>query len=373
MMDAVKDLLNVLSNVWNGQMLGVQDFLEALGIFIVFALLRGLLSRFVIARLKRLTEKSETKIDDILFSALRRPLEFFVLIIGFFFAVQVLPLDGMMQAIANNLVESAVAVSFFWVIYGLVDPARAGFAKMDHILTQEIVDWFASVVHWSVVAIGMATVLQIWGIQIAPIIAGFGLFGVAVALGAQDLFKNLLAGLSILLEQRFRVGDWVSVDGVVEGVVEQIGFRSTRVRRFDKAPVTVPNNLFSDHAVTNFSAMTNRRIYWRVGVVYATPVAQLQAIQTEIKDWLAAHPDFVDPPELPCHIFIDGLGESSIDIMVYCFTATTDWARWLQLKQELAFAILQIVERNGSSMAFPSRSLYIETGGGQIEDVTGSV
>jgi MscS family membrane protein len=370
-MESVQELMSMLLNVWNGQMLGMQDFLKALGVFIAFAFLRGLFSRFVIARLKKFTAQTETQVDDVIFGALQRPLEFFVLIIGFFFAIQILPLDGMMREIANNLIESMVAVSFFWVLYGLVDPARVGLAKMDHILTQEIVDWFAAVVHWSVIAIGMATVLQIWGIQIAPIIAGFGLFGVAVALGAQDLFKNLLAGLSILMEQRFRVGDWVAVDGVVEGVVEQIGFRSTRVRRFDKAPVTVPNNLFSDHAVTNFSAMTNRRIYWRVGVVYATGVEQLQAIQTDIKNWLETHPSFVDPPELPCHIYIDGLGDSSIDIMVYCFTTTTDWGAWLQLKQELAFAILQIVERHGSSMAFPSRSLYIESGGGQIEDVVG--
>lgn len=368
-MEAIQAFFDTVMRLWSGQPLNMQDSLMALGVFILFIFFRGLFSRFIIARLQRLAARSETDLDDVLVAALTKPVEFFVLIIGVFFASQMLPLTGTAALLLSRLVESAIAIGFFWILYEAVEPLRHGLAKLDRVLTAEIVDWVASIVHWSIVALGLATILQLWGIQIAPIIAGFGLFGVAVALGAQDLFKNLLAGLSILLEQRFRVGDWVVVEGVVEGVVEQIGFRSTRLRRFDKAPVTVPNNLFSDHAVTNFSAMTHRRIYWRVGVVYSTSIEQLKIIRQGILDWLRENPNFVDPPELPCHVFIDDLGESSIDILVYCFTNTTDWGCWLELKQELAYAILQIVDQTGSSMAFPSRSIYLEGGGGQIEDV----
>src|SRR5690606_24926556 len=104
-----------------------------------------------------------------------------------------------------------------------------------------------------------ATILEIWGIKVAPILAGFGLLGVAVALGAQDLFKNLIAGLLILSEKRFSIGDWVRVKDLVEGTVESIGFRSTVIRRFDLSPVYVPNTMLSDNAVINFSNMIFRR------------------------------------------------------------------------------------------------------------------
>ena len=122
-----------------------------------------------------------------------------------------------------------------------------------------MMDWLVKAVKAVLFFIGVATVLDVWGIKIGPIIAGFGLFGVAVALGAQDLFKNLISGILILGERRFMRGDWIKVDGVVEGTVENIGFRSTLVRRFDLAPVYVPNAKLSDGSVTNFSKMTFRR------------------------------------------------------------------------------------------------------------------
>ncbi len=365
------DMTDLLTGIWisSGDIVGLRDFLFALAIFAFFTLLKGVFTKIIISRLQILTERSETELDDMLLAALEKPLGFVFIIFGLFFAMQALPLSGLVLELADRGIQSLLVFGIFWALYEAVDPLTLSIGKIENILTTEIVDWMASVMRWSIIGFGLATLLQLWGIQVAPIIAGFGLFGVAVALGAQDLFKNLLAGLSILLEQRFRVGDWVSVDGVVEGTVEHIGFRSTRVRRFDKAPVTVPNNIFSDHAVVNFSAMTNRRIYWRIGIVYSASSEQLMGIQKGIEAWLHAHDGFVNPPELPCHIFIDSFNDSSIDMLIYTFTRTTDWREWLKLKQELALAIKDIVEAQGSGFAFPSRSLYIETGSSQIEDI----
>ena len=207
------------------------------------------------------------------------------------------------------------------------------------------------------------------GIQIGPVLAGLGLLGVAVALGAQDLFKNLIAGLLIIIEKRFSHGDWILVDGVVEGTVESFGFRSTVVRRFDKAPVHVPNSRLSDNAVTNFSAMTYRRIYWRIGVVYGTTIEQLRQIRDEIERYVLESDEFVSPEEAPTFVRVDSFGDSSIDIMLYCFTRTTNWGEWLAAKERLAYEVKQIVEGAGSSFAFPSRSLYIETPAGERAEV----
>ncbi|MEX0837899.1 MAG: mechanosensitive ion channel family protein, partial [Parvibaculum sp.] len=222
-------------------------------------------------------------------------------------------------------------------------------------------EWLVAGAKTAVVLIAGATILQTWGIQVAPIIAGLGLFGVAVALGAQDLFKNLIGGMSILIERRFGIGDWIKVDGVVEGTVEKIGFRSTHVRQFDKAPVFVPNQQLSDNAVTNYSAMTYRRISWLIGVEYRTTHEQLRQICDGIERYLNSTDDFAKPPSAHIFVRVDSFGASSIDILVYCFTTTTVWGEWLAVKEALAYRIKQIVEGAGTGFAFPSRSIYVET------------
>tara|TARA_B110000027_G_C16113041_1_gene298736 strand:+ start:23 stop:781 length:759 start_codon:yes stop_codon:yes gene_type:complete len=232
--------------------------------------------------------------------------------------------------------------------------------RLEKVFTPELVEWLIKAIRIAVMLIGAATILQIWGIQVAPIIAGAGLFGVAVALGAQDLFKNLIAGMLILGEKRFRKGDWIRVEGVVEGTVENIGFRSTIIRRFDKAPVMVPNTNLSDTAVTNFSGMTHRRIYWKIGVEYRTTVDQLRQIRDEMEHYIVESPEFASPKDVSTFVRIDRFSDSSIDIMLYCFTKTTNWGEWLEIKEQLAFHIKQIVEGAGSGFAFPSQSLYIE-------------
>ena len=365
MVESIKALEALLIELWQAGIdgFGVSNALIALAVFLVFAIFRGLFARFVVGGFRRLALRSETKIDDMLVEALAKPLKLFFVVIGFFFATEVFTLSGSAAAIVANLNRTLISFGFFWFLYSATEPFTYSMRRLENMLTSEIVHWLSTVVKWGIVATGIATLLQIWGIQIAPIIAGFGLFGVAVALGAQDLFRNLLAGVSILVEQRFRIGDWVLVDDVVEGTVEHIGFRSTRLRRFDKAPVTVPNNVFSDHAVTNFSAMSHRRIYWRIGLEYRSSSELLLDIRQKISQWLLDNPNFVDPPKLPCYVFIDQFSDSSIDILLYTFTVTTDWEEWLQQKQELAIAIKNIVEDAGGAFAFPSRTMYVEPTG----------
>ena len=272
-----------------------------------------------------------------------------------------LELSGTPALVADKALRTLVAFGIFWPVYSVIKPFSGALGKVKDILSPEIVSWLVTVIQVGVVLTGAATILQIWGIEIAPIIAGFGLCGVAVALGAQDLFKNLLGGVSILVEKRFAIGDVIQVEGVVRGTVEYIGFRSTRIRRFDQVLATVPNNVFSDHAVINYSTMRQRRIYWLVGLEYGTSVEQMKAISDNIIAWIKGHKGFVQDDNIPLEVVVDGFNDSSIDMIVYCFTKATQWNEWLAVKQELAFAIKDIVEQAGAGFAFPSRSLYVET------------
>jgi len=361
-MEKIEELWQLVVGVWQTGALGydIGHFLTALIIFFGFYLLRGLFTRFIFSFVDRWVADTETKIDDYLHEALSDPLRTTFIIVGVFFALDYLALEGTAADLARYLVQSLIAFTIFWALHNAVKPLSLLLRELERVLTHEMVDWLVTGVRWAVILVGAATILQIWGIQVAPIIAGLGLFGVAVALGAQDLFKNLIAGLSILIEKRYRKGDWILVDGVVEGTVESIGFRSTTVRRFDKAPVYVPNQKLSDAAVTNFTKMTHRRIYWKIGLEYRSTLGQLREVRDNIEAYLMASEEFVKPPEVPLFVRIDAFNDSSIDIMIYCFTRTTNWGEWLEIKERFAYAIKEIVEEAGTGFAFPSQSIYVE-------------
>jgi len=350
-------------DVWQNGVAGIDvgRLLGAAGILIGFLLIRRLFTRFILSWVKSIIAKTSTPLDDAAVATLENPIRFLPVVLGVFFATQYLQLEGIFADISDSIVRSLIAFTIFWGILELLGPLSRFMSRLEKTFTHELVDWLIKAMRVAVILIGAATILQIWGIQVGPIIAGAGLFGVAVALGAQDLFKNLIAGLLIIGEKRFHKGDWIRVEGVVEGTVESIGFRSTVVRRFDKAPVMVPNTNLADTAVTNFSAMTHRRIYWKIGVEYRTSVDQLRQIRDQIEDYILTSPAFASPRDVATFVRIDSFNASSIDIMLYCFTHTTVWGEWLEIKEQLAYRIKEIVEQAGSSFAFPSQSVYIES------------
>jgi MscS family membrane protein len=289
--------------------------------------------------------------------------------IGLFFSLEYLSLDGTFGEIGTKVLRSFIVFIIFRGFYNLVDPLSFLLDRIETLFSSAMREWLMKVIKIVFVFIGAVTVLEIWGIKIGPILAGLGLLGVAVALGAQDFFKNLISGLLIISERRFNVGDWILVDGVVEGTVECIGFRSTIVRRFDKAPVFVPNSRFADSAVVNFSAMTYRRIFWHIRVEYRTTIEQLRRIRDEIEAYILENDEFTKPSEASTFVRIDRFSDSSIDIMLYCFTRSTVWGQWLETKERLALKVKEIVEGAGSSFAFPSRTLYVSGLAGEEPEV----
>ena len=348
--------------VWREGFAGVDvgRLLTALGILLIFMMARGVFSRYVMGRVVSMAQRTANRLDDKMAEALGPPLRMVPLVLGIFFATQHLQLQGIYAEIAENAIRSLIVANVFWAVHRIIGPWSFLLDQLERVFTHELVDWMVKAIRVAILLVGAATILQIWGIQVGPIIAGAGLFGVAVALGAQDLFKNLIAGILILAEKRFRRGDWILVEGTVEGTVENIGFRSTMIRRFDKAPVMVPNAKLSDTAVVNFSSMSHRRIFWRIGVEYRTSITQLRQIRDGIEAYILNSEDFADPPEVPTFVRIDRFNDSSIDMLIYCFTRTTEWGRWLEIKERLACAIMEIVESSGSAFAFPSQSIYVE-------------
>ena len=359
-------LWGIVVEVWDTSFLGlnVGDGLLAISVVILGFLIRGIFSKIVLGRLRRLAGQTETELDDKLVEALAGPVKLLPVIVAIYFAFQILGVEINGELLSGEqVVETLVIVALFWALHNAVDPIAHLSRPIQRALNPVMIDWLSKALRIVFIVIGVSAVLQTWGIPVAPIIGGLGLLGVAIGLGAQDLFKNLIAGILILTEKRFIPGEWIKVDGVVEGTVEQINFRSTLVRRFDKSPVYVPNADLADTAVINFTRMTERRIKWAIGVEYKTTTAQLEYIRDHVLDYILNHDEFAKPPKVATFMRVDNFGPSSIDFLLYCFTETTNWGEWLRLKEELAFKVKQIVEDEaGTSFAFPSQTLYIDDG-----------
>ena len=286
------------------------------------------------------------------------PARFLPIVLGFFFASYYMSFTEGTQNFVDNVNRTLITILIFWIIHQIIEPVSYIMSGLDKLLTKELIGWIIKSLKILIFILGAAAVLELWGIKIGPIIAGLGLFGVAVALGAQDLFKNLISGILVLVEKRFKVGDWILVEEIIEGIVEKIGFRSTTIRKFDKSIAIIPNFQFAENAVINVSQTTNWIISWVINLQYDSTVDQLKTVRNEIEDYIKKNEDY--KPELGYAVRVDKFADSSIDMYVRCFTKTDDWDEWLAVKERLAIQIKQIVEKNGASFAFPSQSIYVE-------------
>ena len=357
-----------VQKVWDAGIFGTDlgNIFLAAGIFLLFLFARRIFFRTIMQSFKLMSRKSKTDLDDQVLTAIEQPLEFAFVVIGLYVAAQFVTLSETLAYILAQLVRSLIAVTIFWAIFRVIDPLSSLLDRAIGILGSEsmhetVKGFFVKVTKAVVVALGIAAVFQEWGFNVAAVLGSLGLVGMAVALGAQDLIKNMFAGLTIFLDRIFEKGNWIKTPDV-EGNVEEIGFRATKVRQFDKALVTIPNSKLGNEALINFSRMTQRRIYWRIGVEYRTTKEQLASIIKDIREYLQSHPDFeTDPTKTKTFVYLDSFGASSIDILLYCFTKTTAWGEWLAVKEVLAYKVKEIVEGHGAAFAFPSTSLYVES------------
>ena len=362
MMNILENFKNLFLDVWKEGVSGVNisEIIIALAIFIFFLFLRGIFSKFVVKRLEKYVSKTTNKFDNSLVFSMEGPAKFFPIVLGFFVSTSYLSTEhGAVELINRSL----ITILIFWTFHQIIGPLSVVIKSVGGLLSRDLINWIIKAIKVLILILGAAAVLELWGIKIGPIIAGLGLFGVAVALGAQDLFKNLISGILVLVERRFQVGDWIYVEGVIEGTVESIGFRSTVVRRFDKSQATIPNFQFAENAVINNTQTTNRRINWMIGLEYRTTSEQLNNIKNQIEKYIKNSDDFVKSENTMLSVKVDQFAASSIDIRLICFTKTKQFQEWLNVKDVLAIEIKNIVEKNKASFAFPSTSVYVEKNG----------
>ena len=309
--------------------------------------------------LKKITYGQEQSLREI-----GQPIEFIPIVVGVYLSLNVIKVPASFLFYTRNLLKSLYIFNITWLIYSLVNPFVMMFKKthLDNTNTV-IITWVVRISKFVIFIIGFSSILESWGVKVSTLIASLGIVGMAVALGAQDMFKNIISGIAIISEKRFNVGDIIefkSGDYKLEGIVENIGFRSTIIRQFDKTYLYVPNNTLADAAIVNVSSRKYRRINCTISLEYRTTANQLRYIRQEIENYLMDNPNVIKPPEGSLQVRVDMLSPYSIDLLVYCFVNSNVWADWLKVKESLLFKIREIVEEAGAAWALPSSSLYVE-------------
>ncbi len=329
-------------------------------VFFLIMLARKFISNFIEKKINNFLKSRKTNFKNKLLYSLKKPLNFFIFVLAFIFSTSFLSLNAKISSFLENIDKTLITILVFSIVYHFIEPASLLIKKIENILSKDLLNWLISALKILIFIIGFASVLELWGIKVGPIIAGLGLFGVAVALGAQDLFKNLISGILVLIEKRFEVGDTIQVDSIIEGVVERIGFRSTAIRKFDKSLCTIPNFQFAENAVTNISQITYRRINWIIGLEYNSSVSQLKKVRDDIEVCIKNSKEFNVSKETPVIVKIDKFSASSIDVLVRCFVKSNKYDDMISARDFLVIKIKEVVEKNGAGFAFPSQSIYVE-------------
>ena len=370
-MTAFNQFFDLFQEVWIKGIFGinVSEIIIGLIIFLIFYVLRRLFARLLINRLSKIVLNSANQLDDTIIAVIEGPLKFLPVVIGFFIASSYVNFSTEVQSFIDLMNRSLITIFIFWLLHQLVVPFSFLIKKFEEKISKPLVDWTLRGLKILIFILGVVAILELWGIKVGPVIAGLGLFGVAVALGAQDLFKNLISGIMILMERRFTTGDVILVSGEVEGVVEQIGFRSTLIRRFDSTPVMVPNYKFAEQSVTNHTRRHHRRIRWLIGLEYKTSINQLKKIRNQLTNLIETDGGFAKNENTSFFVRIDSFSDSSIDLLVQAFTVTNDWGEYLKIKEELAVKIYEILEKNEANFAFPSQSIYLESLPGEKPEI----
>ena len=360
----MEGFFKLLAEVWEEGLLGIglTEIFISISIVAVAFILRAFVVNRVFQWVESLADKTETEVDDVVFESLRKPVGYIPITLALYLVSIYLPLAGSLGTFIENLVKASLAFTIFSVFSNAVSPLFSMLSNST-ILTAAMTMWLERAIRVLVWVIGFAIILDIFGIQIGPIVAGLGLFSVAVALGAQDLFKNLISGILIIAENRFQPGDRIEVEGHLHGMVDKIGFRSTVIRLFNTSPMIIPNKDLSDVKVINHGEMYHRRIDWKINLVYSTTLDQLKEICTKIETFLSDYKDLVVNEKQESFAKTIAFNSSSIDVQILCFTNPCNFTEFSTIKEDLVYEIINIVRSSGSEFAFPSRSIYVESGG----------
>ncbi len=331
-------------------------YMISIAIFLFFLAFSGMLVKLIFWLLKKTGLHTDDEAN--LFNAFETPLRILLVFLGVYLALRYSQLPARYDAIMIRFLRSLLVLSLAWGLCRLAGSQRFLSGEMIQKLniSSILIPFLSKVSRFIIIALAIVLIAHEWGYDVNGFIAGLGLGGLAFALAAKDALANVFGGIIIVMEKPFVINDWVQTPSV-EGIVEEISFRSTRFRTFEQALVTVPNSTLANEPITNCSRMDKRKLSFYISLSYNSSREQMEKVVSRIDQLLHDH-DGIDPDDIL--VRFEKFSESSLDILVNCFTKTTAFSRYVAVREELNLKIMQIVEEEGVSMAFTTRSLFME-------------
>lgn len=328
------------------------------------SLVLAYIGKLILDRIEQRALRSNTVWDDALVIAARRPLWVLIWSMGLLWAGQITAtqMDEGFAEVLEHLQSVLLIVLLAWFLIRLilevekrlVDPAYRA-----RPVDQTTVSAIGKLLRISVIITAALVILQSLGYSVSGVLAFGGIGGIAVGFAAKDLLANFFGGLMIYLDRPFKVGEWIrSPEKEIEGTVEHIGWRLTRIRTFDKRPIYVPNAVFTTIVLQNPSRMTHRRIFEHIGIRY-DDIQRMQPILEAVRQMLREHPEIAqDQTQM---VYFDRCAASSVDFFIYCFT-TPVWAEFHRVKEDVLLKIMAIIEQQGAEVALPTSTLHVPEG-----------
>ncbi|MEK9629289.1 MAG: mechanosensitive ion channel family protein [Nitrospinota bacterium] len=327
--------------------------------FIIFlSLIADLVQKKIFRGLSKKAEKTKNKWDDAILSSIPRPLSVIIWVSSIAFSAEIFQKEtGAVIFEAFQPLKNAIVIACLaWFLILSIKKTEKNYLKSEEDYDHTTVDAISKLARISAGITAALMILQTLGLSISGVLAFGGVGGIAIGFAAKDLLSNFFGGLFIYLDRPFAVGDWVrSPDREIEGNIENIGWRVTRIRTFDKRPLYIPNSIFSQIAVENPSRMSNRRIKETIGIRY-DDASKIEPIIKQVKEMLQNHSDIDTTKTLIVNF--NSFAPSSLDFFIYTFTKTTDWIKFHEVKQDVLLKIIKIIEDNEAEIAYPTSTLH---------------
>ena len=342
--------------------IGQYNWMIKVLIVVFLTVVASMLVAMLLNRLSRLVGYSKTVWDDIFIHSVRVPVQCAIWLVGLSWAASITQDSEQLVflKIASLIRSVGIIVLITWFLVRFVRQSEKMLQepeKFTNPLDQTTASALSKLLRLTIIITASLIILQTLGYSISGVLAFGGIGGIAVGFAAKDLLSNFFGGLMIYLDRPFTVGDWIrSPDKNIEGTVEHVGWRLTRIRTFSKRPLYVPNATFTNIAVENPSRMSNRRIYETIGVRY-DDITKVKAIVEQVKALLKNNPHIDSSQTLIVNL--NEYSPSSVDFFIYCFTHTTDWIKFHEIKEDVLLDIADIITQLGAETAYPTQTIHI--------------
>lgn len=330
------------------------------GIILIFSFaIRRMIVNFITKLIAKVTAKTRIKFDNEFADAVNPPVRLLIIIIGLYFAVRVLGLKVTSESFSGHLIRSLVIYTVFWAVYRTADILARLVERVNKktgtVMDKLLVPFINKGIKAIVIIIGISVIAKEWKYDLGALLTGLGLGGLAFALAAQETLANLFGGIAIMLDKPFNIGDYIQCNDL-EGTVEDIGFRSTRIRTSDQTLITVPNSTIAKASITNCSKREKRTVKFNLPVKYGTTAEQMEKLINRIGEMLKNH-SYIYPETVL--VYFDGFGTNAYNLVISFNTQTANFKNFIAVKEDVNLNILRILDELGVEVSIPATGVYL--------------